>query len=157
MRKNKKIKGVSTQSIIIGAIITAVIAASGLVLIWPSVDKSKVNIIAETLDEQHAFLVHDAAQNFKTLYSSQKQSFTDGDADYLDELVKMGAVSYPPFKFFHSKNVIWEIRQVNDFGIKPNFYIHLSSDDVEDQAMIDKALKQRGYKQNIIGQYIIKL
>ncbi len=47
----KKIKGVSVQSIIIGSVITGVIAGAGLAAMWPSVEKSKINAERVTINE----------------------------------------------------------------------------------------------------------
>jgi hypothetical protein len=53
----KKIKGVSVQSIIIGSVITGVIAGSGLAALWPSVEKSKINSERTTINEVSNALV----------------------------------------------------------------------------------------------------
>jgi hypothetical protein len=46
-----KVKGVSVQSIIIGSVITGVIAGAGLAAMWPSVEKSKINAERVTINE----------------------------------------------------------------------------------------------------------
>jgi hypothetical protein len=46
-----KIKGVSVQSIIIGSVITGVIAAAGLAALWPSVEKAKINAERVSINE----------------------------------------------------------------------------------------------------------
>lgn len=47
----KKIKGVSVQSIVIGSVITGVVAGAGLAALWPSVEKSKINAERSTINE----------------------------------------------------------------------------------------------------------
>lgn len=138
----KKVRGVSTQSIIIGAVIVGVIAASGLAYMWDSVEKSKINVVAETMDEQHAFLIKEAEVSFGNMRAAHLLG--DGDEDYLDEVVGKGWVSKPPYDFFDG-NVIWEIRMINEGGLYPLYYIHVNSDSESDLKLIKAAVDKRGY------------
>lgn len=142
----KKIKGVSVQSMVIGSIITGIIASAALAFLWGSVEKSKVYTIAETLDEQHAFIVSDAENNYETIFNANLEG--NNDYNYLDDLIRIGKISKPPLDFFVSKNIEWEIRMVNDSGLYPNFYIYLNSDMQEDLDLFEKAINHHGYLEN---------
>lgn len=138
----KRLKAVSIQSIIIGSVITGVIALSGLAALWPSVEKSKIYTIAETLDEQDAYIVSQIEFDYKNILTLHVSG--DGDEDYLDELIGSGQISSLPYNLFKSPDsLVWEIRAVLTNGT-PEFYWYLDTSDSDDLALILSGREYRG-------------
>lgn len=138
----KKTKGFSVQSIIIGSVITGVIALAGLAYMWDSVEKSKIYIVAQSIDEQDAYIVSRGEFDYNPILSLHASG--DGDEDYLDELMEQGLVSKLPIKFFKEPSALtWEIRAVMVDG-KPNFYHFLDSTNEDDLELLTSAIKLRG-------------
>jgi hypothetical protein len=140
-----KIKGVSVQSIIVGSVITGVIAAAGLAALWPSVEKSKVYIIAETYDEQDAFITSQLEYDYSAIYKAH-DAYDDGDDDYLDELITAGLVSNLPHNLFQKPELLtWEIRLMFDSDGRPAFYRFTDSTHPDDLELLTNSINHRGY------------
>lgn len=138
----KKLKGVSVQSIIISSVIVGVIAASGLAALWPSVEKAKIYIVAETLDEQDAYLVSQLEADYDRILTLHASG--DGDGDYLDELIEAGQISNVPYNLFQDPEILeWEIRATFTNG-KPEFYHYLNSTNADDLSLILNGINHRG-------------
>lgn len=138
----KKIKGISVQSIIVGSVITGIIALSGLAALWPSVEKAKIYTIAETLDEQDAYITSQLEFDYGKILTSHASG--DGDEDYLDELISIGQISEIPVWLFQDPSaLVWEIRAVFTNG-KPEFYHLLDSSNEDDLKLILSGINHRG-------------
>lgn len=139
----KKLKAVSVQSIIIGSVITGVIALAGLAALWPSVEKAKIYTIAETLDEHDAYIVSQLEFDYGKILTSHAAG--DGDEDYLDELIDVGQVSnIPYFMFQDPDNLVWEIRAVFVNG-SPKFYFYFDSTNADDLELLLQGREHRGF------------
>jgi hypothetical protein len=140
-----KIKGVSVQSIIIGSVITGVIALAGLAALWPSVEKAKVYVIAETLDEQDAYFTSQLEFDYKDVYKSHA-AYDDGDDDYLDELITAGQISALPTNLFERPDLLtWEIKLTHDANGRPVFYRETDSTHGPDLDLLTASTAHRGY------------
>jgi hypothetical protein len=138
-----KLKGSSTQSIIVGSIIAGIIAAAGLAYMWDSAEKSRINVAVQTVKEQMLFLESQRDTSFSLL--EKWHSTGDGDEDYLDEIVSNDGLSIVNIsKIFKDPNATWEIRQVNDQTFNKTFYIHIESNIDDDYIFWSKVLKKLG-------------
>ncbi len=143
----KKIKGVSTQSMIIGSVIVGVIATAGLSYMWKSSEESMINTGAQTVKEQILYIESHRHNSFDTLEKWHKAG--DGDEDYLDEIILNSGLSRVQIeKIFRDPQAKWEIRQVNDQTFNKTFYVHIESNHDDDYKIWEKIVKKMGLTNN---------
>jgi len=149
---NLKIQATSVQSIIIGSVISGVIASAGIAMLWPSVDSAKIKSIASHMKSQMLYVNVNAGHNFKKIEDIYNSAISDGDDDYLDELSLTGELKDIPKDIFESPDKLtWEIRKVTEDGYKKMFYIHIESEDTKDNNLIIKAIESLDLKNSAIN------
>ena len=140
---NKKLKGFSMQSIIIGSVIVGVIAMAGIAYSWYSAEESRINMASQTVKEQILFIESHRHNSFSTLEAWHKAG--DGDEDYLDEIIlNSGLSQVETKKIFRDPSALWEIRQVNDQTFNKTFFIHIETNYDDDYKFWEKVLKKTG-------------
>jgi Tfp pilus assembly protein PilE len=134
-----KVKGYTVQNLIIGTIISSIIATAAFVNYWPSVENAKVNLVKSKVLEQISFLKSEQNNSFLKI-TSILNSNGDGDDDILDELIQYNVLSSIPDEKILDKGQLTWIIQKNIVGDNYSFKLNISSTKKEDQELINKAV-----------------
>jgi len=148
--QTKKLKGMSIQSMIVAGIIGAVMAAVAISLLWSSLERQKVSGIASSLVAQYEALDLQEASRFVELEEIEEK-YSDGDIDYLDEMIKARLIKFDPSNYFNDPNAVWEIRRLVKGDSFPVYYIYIESSDPIDMERVREAYEIAGIDAVIEG------
>lgn len=140
-----KDKGFSIQSIIIGSIILSILTVAATSNLWPVAEDSKTGVIVSFIQEQQGYINSELNRGFGYIESVNDPA-NGGDAkvqDYLGDLIAAGRLSSLPLRLFEEPAALtWEIRGLTKGGVLRAYYIHISSTNDVDAALITSAINQ---------------
>lgn len=145
MNHQKNNGGFSLHSVLVGTIVLGILTTIATVNLWPTVTKTKENVLASYFKEQQDFILRDVLMGQSVI--EEVNSVGDPKSyDYLGDLISSGYVSALPLDVFERPDdLTWEIRGVKQGGPVKSYYIFIESTYVADQELIDAAILNSGF------------